>query len=284
MKNKLNIKSIHHLALQIGTNEDYLNYLSDSIEKQYRYKKIPKKNGDKRDILVPSKEIKKVQRAILQLLNRISVHRFAHGWIKGRSTITNSQPHCKNPAKLCLDVKDCFQNISSWRIRDVYEHTLGCSPVVANLLTRLTTYGFYLPQGLPTSGALVNIVMYSMDIELASYAKANQLKYTRYGDDISFSGKYISEGQREHIKLVISSYGFRLNEKKEEYTSGGIAPIITGLNTSTAKPLVPRRYKRQVRAMEYKIFDIPDSDDNKRHLMNSAKGRKQYIEVVERDR
>lgn len=123
-----------------------------------------------------------------------------------------------------------------------------------------------------------------MDIELASYAKANQLKYTRYGDDISFSGKYISEGQREHIKLVISSYGFRLNEKKEEYTSGGIAPIITGLNTSTAKPLVPRRYKRQVRAMEYKIFDIPDSDDNKRHLMNSAKGRKQYIEVVERDR
>lgn len=279
MKTKLNIKSVSRLLDILSISEFKLNKICNNFSLYVRTKEIITKKGKKRSVIDLPPYIKDIQRKVLHLLYSTYVHSATHGWKKGKSIKTNAERHCGNPAKLCLDLKHCFPNIHSTRVRKLFEVQLGCSKLISNYLTKLTTYNYHLPQGFVTSGALLNIIFLQLDIALARLAKKYSLVFSRYGDDISFSGRYIHPGMVHIIKKKISQFGLKLNSSKEEFTNGEKAVLITGLNTNGKKLKVPRTYKRNLRAQTHNIKTAPFLENKK--IQKSIDGKINYINYVE---
>lgn len=276
MKSKLNLKSKKHLALRLKTSENDLLRILKNFDSLCREHNITTKKGKLRNVVKADSQLKVLHKSILKMLYTLWIHDAAHGWRKGRTIISNAKPHCGNCAKLCLDLKKCFPNTHSSKVRQLFENELGCSPEVSNILTRLTTYKFILPQGFSTSGAIINLIFRKLDLDLSKIADNSSLKYTRYGDDITFSGTYISQCIYSKIKNTIQSFGLILNDDKEEFTHGDKNPIITGLNTSGTKVKVPRKFIKNIRAAVHQLEKCDDAKQSEK-LLNSIQGRKAFI-------
>jgi retron-type reverse transcriptase len=159
---------------------------------------IPKAKGGTRRIAAPRAKLRKVQRTILDhILAKVPQHDASHGFIAGRSTVTNAKPHEGAAIVVKLDLKDFFPTVHYRRVKGVFVQ-LGYSAPVAGLLAGLTTYRprlasgvvvwpGVLPQGAPTSPALANLCCRRMDARLAKLADKYGARYTRYADDLTFS-------------------------------------------------------------------------------------------------
>jgi hypothetical protein len=159
---------------------------------------IAKAKGGTRRIAAPRQTLRKVQRIILdQILARVPMHDACHGFVEGRSTVTNARPHQGAALVVKLDLKDFFPTVHYRRVRGLFKH-LGYSETVAAALAGLTTYRpkldngdvvwpGILPQGAPTSPALANLACRRLDRRLAQLAAKYGATYTRYADDLTFS-------------------------------------------------------------------------------------------------
>lgn len=138
------------------------------------------------------------------------------GGIKGRKILSHVSPHLNKQTVVCMDLTNCFPNITEKRIKNVWM-SLGYSEELAGMLTKATTYRGYLPQGAPTSSLLCNFALNDMAKELRLLFTQNGLNYTQYIDDICFSGddktarKIINE-----VYKITHRYNQRINRKKTE--------------------------------------------------------------------
>ncbi len=161
---------------------------------------IPKAKGGTRRIAAPRAPLRKVQRILLdKILALVPLHEACHGFVKGRSTVTNARPHEGAALVLKLDLKDFFPTVHYRRVKGIFE-MLGYGAAVAAVLAGLTTYRQkladgtvvwpgVLPQGAPTSPALANLACLRLDRRLAALAAKCDATYTRYADDLTFSFK-----------------------------------------------------------------------------------------------
>lgn len=145
------------------------------------------KNGKVRTLLVPDDELRGIQRRIYeQMLRRIPAHDCVHSAPR-RSILTNAQQHLMHPFLSVFDIADCFPSVSPYRVRAALVR-VGFENQAAWLVTRLTTVNNELPQGAPTSPALLNAVLVDFDRKVSSVAHKNGLAFTRYYDDLFLSG------------------------------------------------------------------------------------------------
>ena len=171
----------------------------------YTHFTISKRNGSARHIFAPIPRLKFVQRWILDnILNNITTHGAAHGFVRGKSIVTNAAVHPNSALLIKLDIQDFFPNVHWRRVKGVFRHT-GYPEQIATLLAMLCTESprqivqqngatFYvaladraLPQGAPTSPALTNIICLNLDRRLTGLADKLGLRYSRYADDLTFS-------------------------------------------------------------------------------------------------
>ena len=171
----------------------------------YSHFTINKRNGEPRQIWSPIPRLKFVQRWILdKILNNLMTHGAAHGFVRGKSIVTNAAVHSNSDILIKLDVKDFFPSVSWRRVKGVFRHA-GYHEQIATLLALLCTESprqmvqqngvtYYvalgdraLPQGAPTSPALSNIVCLNLDRRLTGLAGKIGLRYSRYADDLTFS-------------------------------------------------------------------------------------------------
>jgi len=146
----------------------------------------------------------------------------------------------------------------------------------------LTTFGYHLTQGFSTSAALLNLMCISLDDKIQRFIGPKGLLYTRYIDDITISGDFITRGTIDRLHEIIQSEGFILNRDKEFFSTGERAAIVTGLNVSDNKPKVPRWYKRSLRAAKHNIVVRPVLDKAKAvKEMRSINGKEQYVRHIE---
>ena len=179
----------------------------------YSHFTIAKRNGTARQIWSPIPRLKFVQRWILHnILNNLTTHGAAHGFIRGKSIVTNAAVHSNSELLIKLDVKDFFPSVSWRRVKGVFRHA-GYPEQIATLLALLCTESprqvvqqdgvtYYvalgdraLPQGAPTSPALTNIVCLNLDRRLTGLAEKLGLRYSRYADDLTFSVPAIDDAQ-----------------------------------------------------------------------------------------
>ena len=189
----------------------------------YRYRWIPKRRGGKRLLMEPKESLKMTQRQLLErLVDLIPLHEAAHGFRKGRSVRTYAEPHCGQAVVVRMDLADFFPSITLARVAGLFEmcgYREGVARHLAGLCTHAPPSGVakmarHLPQGAPTSPGLANAVAYKLDCRLAGLAEKAGLSYTRYADDLAFSGEWIGEGFRDLVNVIILEEGFLINPRK----------------------------------------------------------------------
>lgn len=240
---------------------------ADTVYHYFRYT-IPKRSGGQRVILAPKPELKRVQRQILhEILNKVPLHPAAHGFAMDHSIVTNAYPHIGHRFVLNLDMKDFFPGITAARVRGIFVNLGYSFPVAAGLALLCTEYDripytrhgltYYvskgerhLVQGAPSSPALANLAARSLDKRLSEYSSQLGIIYTRYADDLTFSGDNLDalHKMRRAAYHIIEYEGFRVNHQKTRLMTQATRQMVTGVvvnqHTST-----PRELRRQVRAI-----------------------------------
>ena len=234
---------------------------------------IPKRDGSERAIWAPMPRLKEAQRWILRnVVEKLLVHGAVHGFLAGRSTLTNAQSHPNPDLVVKVDIKDFFPTVTFPRVKGVFRKA-GYREEVATLLALLCTEAprevveydgkpLYvalgprcLPQGAATSPALTNTLGLSMDRRLAGLARKLGWRYTRYADDLTFSLPSGHQGPPRvgtllgSIRRVVEAEGFRVHPDKTAVARPGGRQRITGLVVNgAAPPRVPRDFRRRLRA------------------------------------
>ncbi len=268
---KAQFTSLYHprqIAQLLEVDWAVLTYLIYRSAEALRYTQfeIPKKDGSPRRILSPNPGLKKVQRKLAYVLNLIYRPKApAHGFILGRSICTNAAPHVRRKSILNIDIKDFFPSVNFGRVRGLLiASPYGLRPEVATVIAQICCFRNELPQGAPTSPIISNMICGRMDGQLSRLARENKCFYTRYADDLSFStglsrmSTDIVSIQNidsrpmvilgEKLQSIITTNGFRVNERKIRFRTSSRRLEVTGL-TVNRFPNVPRSHVRQVRAM-----------------------------------
>ena len=278
------ILSANDLSSRLGIPLARLCEIADDIKPHYKLTALPdKKDKTKiRMLRVPAYELKDIQKRIKNnVLDRIALDDCVHGGVRDRSPRTNATDHLGQRCVVNLDVKKFFPKIRHYVVYRMFQQELGCGRDVARLLTRLTTYGGQVPQGAPTSTAIANVLLsVPVDGPVTKRAKASNVRYTRFVDDVTFSGS----NPRPLINLVgrmLSKRRLQMYRPKRKWSSKPkfqIAPRsapqeVTGLlvNSQTS-PSVSRQRRDKVRAAIFALRrSIDDGDAEK--VVRSIRGQ-----------
>jgi RNA-directed DNA polymerase len=168
----------------------------------------------------------------------------AHGYVPGRSTVTNASQHVARPFILRVDIANFFHSISITEVEALFT-SLDIESSVAGALAQLATLDSHLPLGLHGSPTIANFACLRMDGDLANLASSVGATVTRYADDITFSGTTVPS--LSTVEELLNKYNFEVSKKKCRMTRLGQAHYVTGLSVSDAVPHLPRRMKRRLR-------------------------------------
>jgi RNA-directed DNA polymerase len=234
--------------------------------------------GKARLLEVPKSRLKAVQRRLLhELLDHVPAHDAAHGYCRGRSLVTYVAPHAGQRIVLHFDLREFFPSVSSARVRALFR-TVGYPETVARLLTGLCTNSVpadaldarpvvgaapaegarrrlsfpHLPQGAPTSPALANLCAHRLDCRLAGLARSAGAAYTRYADDLVFSGDEALErcarNFHVHVCRIALEEGFEVNTRKSHFMRQGVRQQVAGV-VLNVRPNVRRREVDRLKAI-----------------------------------
>jgi retron-type reverse transcriptase len=280
LRKLLNIKSPNQLG--------YFLLASDHKDGPYTTHTIPKRDGTDRQICAPKKQLKWVQRQILKhILSKVPPHPSAHGFVNGRSTVSNATPHVGAELVVKFDLKEFFPTVHYFRVVGLFA-SLGypvgnCmfgtddeSNQIAPVLARLCCYTpdpkkwgtAVLPQGAPTSPAISNLMCRRLDARLGGLAEANKGHYTRYADDLTFSfpkAEGLNLGRfRWWVDQVCQQEGFVVNQDKFRVIRDSQRQVVTGIVVNE-KLRVPRELRRELRAILHNCVKTSVKEQAKRH-------------------
>ena len=247
------------LSLHLFNSKDDKKYLktiysiTNNIENNYKVYKIKKRNGKLRTIHEPDKLLKHIQRQILNnILNNKSISKYAKAYHTGISLKENALPHINKDLILKLDIKDFFENIN---FIDVYNACFSIEyfpKSVGMILTYLCTYQDHLIQGAPTSAYISNLVMKDFDDVIGEWCDNNNISYTRYSDDMTFSGNFNPSEIITKVRKMLSKLGLELNNKKTHIVKKSASQNITGLVVNE-KVQTSNKYRKKIRQEVYYI-------------------------------
>ena len=227
--------------------------ISNKVEKNYRIYKIKKRNGKYRTIYEPNQILKQIQKNILvNILNNRSISKYAKAYHKGFQLKDNAIPHVNKKMILKLDIKDFFENIS---FLDIYNSCFSIEyfpKSVGMILTYLCTCGNHLTQGSPTSAYISNLVMKEFDEELGAWCSSNNISYTRYSDDMIFSGNFNPSDLIIKVRKMLYKLGLELNNDKIHTVYNSSRQNVTGIVVNE-KVQVSRKYRDKIRQEIYYI-------------------------------
>lgn len=227
--------------------------LSNDIENCYKVFKIKKRNGKKRTIHEPKPILKHIQRKLLDnLLIERKISNYATAYQRGISLKNNVEVHTKKNVILKLDISNFFESISIVNVLDHAFPTELFPLQIGMLFATLCTYDDHLVQGAPTSPYISNLIMFDFDEELGSWCKNNDIDYTRYSDDMTFSGSFDVRTVITKVKNLLKPLGLRLNYQKIHVIKHSQSQNVTGI-TVNEKIQIARKYRKKIRQSIYYI-------------------------------
>lgn len=255
-----------HLALYLRISPTILWSFVHAEESHYRQFRIPKTAGGMRKILAPKPTLKHSQSWILdEILNTINLSEQATGFRRGLSTADNARPHVGQDVVISMDIEDFFPSINQERVFRIFRD-LQYTRRVSFLLTEVCTYSDALPQGAPSSPALANAVCRKLDTRLKGLADAadGSVAFTRYADDITFSGPESACRLIPKIQEIVEDEGFQINSQKTRVMHAGQAQMVTGL-TVNDRVSVPKKIRREIRQKVY-YCEKYGAEDHRSHV------------------
>jgi len=241
---------------------------------------VPKRDGGLRLISAPKPQLKAAQRWIARnITEHLPVHGAAHGFVPGRSTVTNAAVHTGARVVIKLDLKDFYPTITQPRVKGLLRKA-GYGEQVATVLSMLCTEAprevielrgqprhvaigpRSLPQGAPTSPSITNALCLRLDRRMQGLGRTMGFRYSRYADDLTFSWHDDAEAPVGkllfRVRSIITSEGFTVHPSKTRIMRSGRRQKVTGLVVNTTGtegsdapapgPRVPRALRRKLRA------------------------------------
>ena len=271
----------------------------------YQRFRIPKKTGGERLISAPMPRLKRAQYWILDnILSRVAVHQAAHGFVLGRSILSNAAPHVGRDVVVNFDLKDFFPTLTWKRVKGKFRG-LGYSEAVATVLALICTepdvdeieldgQRLYakrgprrLPQGAPTSPALTNLICLRLDQRLSGLAAKLGFTYTRYADDMTFSASGEAAKKAgavlKFVGEIVTAEGFTVHPDKTRVMRSHRRQEVTGL-TVNERIAMPRDTLRRFRALLHQIET--KGPEGKRwgrssNVLLAAAGFARFVEMVD---
>jgi RNA-directed DNA polymerase len=307
------------LGLEIGELEWFadlkgLGYKKNvSSMRHYHYRILAKESGNIRLIEAPKARLKELQRRILrEILEKIPAHPAVHGFLRGKSVKSFVVPHVNRHVVLRMDLQDFFPSIGAVRVQAFFR-TLGYPEDVADRLGGICTNAAphdlwkdldlrvdrrylrevrdlysrpHVPQGAPTSPALANLCFFRTDCRLAGLAKSVGAAYTRYADDLAFSGDKAFERRAErfslHVAAIMMEEGFRANHRKTRVMRQSVRQQLAGL-VANQKPNVRRSDFDNLKATLTncaRLGPVSQNHDHHPYFQAHLKGRVGFVEAI----
>ena len=264
------LSSVADLASFWELPASQINYYAFHSEKAESYQtfSIPRRSGGTRRIEQPSKTLRYIQRILHESMTKVyGAHPSVHGFVAGRSIVTNARNHLGRRFVLNIDLADFFPSISRQRVYGrLRAEPYSLHSTVANAIASLSTNSYgQLPQGSPSSPVIANIITAGMDADLAQLCGQLNCWYTRYADDITIStsrsemspriARYpnaLGTGQvivGDDLATIIEKHGFKLNDRKSRLQSYWTRQTCTGLIVNGDRPSLPRPFIRNLRSL-----------------------------------
>lgn len=282
------IESVVALAERLELSIGQLQWLADArgLERNvsaerlrnYRYRWVTRRSGLPRLIEAPKARVKEIQRWVLgEVLDHVPDHEAAHGFVRGRSARTHAAEHIGQRIVFQLDLRDFFASISAGRVYGIFR-TLGYPPAVAHTLTALCTNTIpaqvwtaiprpreprlvqahfwlgrqlatpHLPQGAPTSPALANLAAFRLDRRLTGLSAPFNLRYSRYADDLTFSGPRLTGSANQAlislVMRIVDEEGFRVHAEKSRLRTSAQRQLVTGVVVNQTLNVAREDYDR----------------------------------------
>ncbi|MYN05590.1 RNA-directed DNA polymerase [Pseudoduganella sp. DS3] len=306
------LHNAQELASAMGVTLPELRFLSFerrvSRISHYRRFAMPKKSGGERIISAPMPRVKRLQYWVLDnILAKVPLHPAAHGFVPGRSIVSNAQPHVGKAVVVNLDLKNFFPSIGLPRIKGIFRE-LGYSEQLATTLGLLCTETpseevsvdgekFFvatgeraLPQGAPSSPALTNILCRRLDARVQSCAAKLGFTYTRYADDLTFSGdaaaRKLAGKLLWRVKQIIADEGFTPHPEKQHVMGAGHCQSVTGIVVNQ-KLSLERETLRRFRATLFQVEkDGPAGKqwNGNANVIDALEGYAQFIRMVDAEK
>lgn len=237
------IKRVKHLSeFFLKTSETDLTKLAENPDSYYHVfqkKKIKPDGSIKiREIVEAKGQLKKIHKLILKnILSKIEYPSPPFiGGLKKKDNILNAYFHKGKPYKFCTDLKNFFPHINNKMVYRAFVNR-GFSPDVARILTKLTTYKGGLIQGGANSTHIAYLALWDTVQELIPICDENQIVFTVYVDDMTFSSQKDFKDVSILLRDTIINNGFYINHQKTFYTKGraNITGVKVGQNTLNVK-------------------------------------------------
>jgi RNA-directed DNA polymerase len=258
------ISAAYQCALAFGLQySNFLVSLSKQVKREpdvdkrgfcfdhlYSTYNLPKKSGGNRVISAPDEKLKKLQRAILYHgFAPIDKSPSATGFRRGTSIVRNAEPHVDKKVVVNVDIRGFFPNTPQPLIRGASRHLIKgtLSEDAQILVTELCGYKGALPTGAPTSPAIANIVLATADKAIRTVCRKKRVSFTRYADDLTFSGNGDVLSILPFVRKVLADFGFELDSKKTNIFRKGRRQIVTGLVVNE-KPNLAKPVRKKIRA------------------------------------
>ncbi|WP_210608073.1 retron St85 family RNA-directed DNA polymerase [Priestia flexa] len=278
-----------HLSLLMGVEPSILGYYIFNSDNFYKEYKIPKSNGDLRVLSAPSFNLKSIQRWILEnILYNYQVSNNANGFVIGKSIRDNAEPHIGKEIVINIDIKDFFPSINFERIFYLFYNS-GYTKEISYTFAKLLTYNKLLPQGSPASPYLANIICNRLDKRLSGLASKIKASYTRYADDITFSGEANIVNYIKTLRNIIESENFSINENKLRIQKQNSMQEVTGLTVNNGVK-VKRKYKKNLEqhiyyCKKYGVYSHLEHTGakDKSYFKEYLYGMASYIKMIEPD-
>lgn len=262
-----------HFSLLVGYKNSYIERATSRPNNFYRYYEIPKKNGKKRLIAEPLPNLKNIQKWILnEILSKCKVSKYAKAYVTKHSITSNAKFHKNKKSVLTIDVKDFFPSIKTQDVEKIFLD-IGYNNKLATTLSKLCCLRGSLPQGAPTSPYLSNLFMTTIDQKIGAFCSQKNINYSRYADDLTFSGNLYTSEIIRFVKYLFDAYELKINSDKTRTRRKHQRQEVTGVvvNQKLQAPKnVRRRFRQEVYYIKKYGFDS--------HVETLGINRKRYLE------
>jgi RNA-directed DNA polymerase len=278
------IENVADLSALTHLSKYTIYQLSKHSDKYYFCYEITKKSGKKRLICQPSRKLKALQAWILvYILNKLKVSESCKGFEKGTSIADNARPHIEANTILNIDLKDFFPTVTRNKVYNVFK-SIGYNKLTATILTNICVYNNCLPQGSPSSPKLANLVSWSLDVRIQGYVGRRGIAYTRYADDLTFSGlnPQVVSKISSRIEDIVNNEGFEINKDKTRIAGSSRAKTVTGLVLSKDSFGIGKNKYKLLRA---KLHHLTNQSEQKNlELLSYVDGYLSFLKSVDKNR
>jgi RNA-directed DNA polymerase len=271
-----------HLSLLVGYKKEHIKKAAFHTKYFYRDFEIVKRNGKKRLISEPLPSLKEIQHWILKnILHHITVSPFAKAYRPNISLTENLKFHRNQPKVFTLDLENFFPSLTIDSVEKIFSE-LGYSKNISDLLSKLCTRDGTLPQGAPTSPYLSNLIFKDADALISDYCIQRKIRYTRYADDLSFSGDFDEKDLFDEVNGIIEKMNLKINAAKTKLMTPSNRQTVTGIVVNE-KPQVVFYKRNELRQAMYYIqkFGIDEHREykeiNQRNFLEHLLGKINFV-------